>query len=55
MILKGLFKVVHALECFSNLNVPDQVVSKVARTVTAAEKMGIQIRWLDKVIGNFSA
>lgn len=38
------------LESFSILDVPDQVVSKVARVVAAVGKMGIQIRWLDKVI-----
>lgn len=50
LILKEIFVGVQKLEFFNILHVPNQVVSKVART-TAPEKIGIQIRWLGRVIG----
>lgn len=41
------------LEFFAILDVPNQVLSKVARAVVATEKMGIKIWWLNKVIVRF--
>lgn len=39
LILNTIFKGVQKLESFAILNVPDEVVSKVARTVAVAQKM----------------
>lgn len=45
LVLRGIFEGVQALEFFP---------SKVARIVGGAEKMGIKIRWLDKVITTYA-
>lgn len=37
------------LESFSILDVPDLVISRVARVVFAAKKLGIRVDWLDRV------
>lgn len=42
-VLRGIFEGVHTLKSVAVLDVPDQVISKVARTITAAEKMGIRL------------
>lgn len=41
--------------CGSFLDVPDNVALKVARIVAPTKKMGIQVRWIDKVIREISA
>lgn len=33
----------------------ENVVSKVANTVTAAEKTGINVRWIDKVLDEINS
>lgn len=55
LILKETYEVVKKLVTFTILDALDDVVSEVARTVVAVEKMGIKIRWLDKVIGDICA
>lgn len=40
------------LENFTILDVPDNIVPEVARTVAATEKIGIKLKWIDKVIGD---
>lgn len=51
--MRGTSEGVQAFESFVVLDVPNQVISKVARIVATAEKMGIKIRWLDKVIDDY--
>lgn len=43
------------LESFSILDVPDAVISRVARVVSATEKSGIRVDWLDCIIGEISS
>lgn len=38
------------LETFVIVDVPDNIVSKVACTIATAKKMGIKVGWIDKVI-----
>lgn len=42
LILNKIFESVQELEPFDILDVPEEVISKVARTVAAVEKMGIR-------------
>lgn len=51
LILEEIYKGLLKLESFNNLDVPDNVVSKVVSTIIAAEKVGIRVEWIDKVIG----
>lgn len=55
LILTEIYEGVKKLGNFSILDVPDDAVSKVARRVAAAEKMGNKVGWLDKVIGDVYA
>lgn len=55
LILKGIFEGVQELESFSILDVPDVVISRVALVVSAVEKSGIRIDWLDRLIGEVSS
>lgn len=43
------------METFDVLDVHNNVVSKVARTVAVAKKIGIKIGWVSRVIGNICA
>lgn len=52
LVLRGIFESVQALESFTFLGVPDEVLSSVARTVATAERMKVRVDWLDVVIGN---
>lgn len=52
LVLKGIFKGARALESFTFLDVPDEVLSSVARTVTTVERMNIRMNWLDGVLGD---
>lgn len=52
---QGVYKDVHKLETINILNVPNNAVSKVASTVAAAKKMGIQVRWIDNAIEEIHA
>lgn len=52
LILKEIFEGVQKLESFDILDVPGQVISKVARTMAAAEKMWIKIRWMARLLEN---
>lgn len=52
LVLKGIFEGVRALESFTFLDVPDEVLSSVARTVATAERMNIRMNWLDGVLGD---
>lgn len=47
LILKEIYKGVKKLETFAILDVPDDVFSKATSIVAAAEKVGIEIGWLD--------
>lgn len=42
-------------EVFHHLGCPNKVVSKVATTVVVAEKMGIRMEWIDRIIGEIGA
>lgn len=45
---RNLFSI--KLESFNILAIPENVVSKVVDTVDATTKMGIKVRWIDKVL-----
>lgn len=49
-LLKEIFGGMYELESFDIIDVLDDVLSKVACIVAVPEKMGIKVRWLDKVI-----
>lgn len=55
LILRGIFEGVQELESFHILDVSDQVISGVACLVAAADKAGVRIGCLDKVIGEIYA
>lgn len=55
LLLKGIFESVQELESFAVLDVPDEVISRVARVVSAAKKSGVRVDWLDRVIGEVSS
>lgn len=55
LMLKGIFEGVRELESFSVLDVPDAVISRVARVISAAEKSWIRVGWLDRVIYDISS
>lgn len=52
LVLKGIFEGARALESYTFLDVPDEVLSSVARTVATAERMNIRMDWLDGVLGD---
>lgn len=52
LVLRGIFEGVQALESFTFLGVPDEVLSSVARMVATAERIKVRVDWLDAVIGN---
>lgn len=52
LVLKGIFEAAKALESYSFVDVPDEVLSSVARTVATAERMSIRMDWLDGVLGD---
>lgn len=52
LVLKGIFEGARALESYTFLNVPDEVLSSVARTIATAERMNIRMDWLDGVLGD---
>lgn len=54
-LLKGIFEAVQELESFAILDVPDEVISRVARVVSVAEKSGLRVDWLNRVIGEISS
>lgn len=41
LLLKGIFEALQELESFVVLDVPDVVISRVARMVSTAEKSGV--------------
>lgn len=53
--LKEIYEGIKKLETFASLDVPDDAVLKVVRTVAVAEKMGIKVGRLDKVVGDVCA
>lgn len=55
LILKGIFEAVQELDSFFVLDVPDVVISRVARMISAAEKARIRIDWLDCGINKISS
>lgn len=55
LLLKGIFEAVQELESFAILDVPDEVISRVARVVSTVEKSGVRVDWLDRVIGEVSS
>lgn len=54
-ILEEIYQVVLMLKTFNILEVPKIVVSKVACTIVAAKRMGIQVEWIDKVTEEITA
>lgn len=52
LVLKGIFKGVRALESFTFLDIPDEVLFSVARTVATAERRNIRMNWLDDMLGD---
>lgn len=54
LILRGIFEGLQELKSFSILDVPDAVTSRVAWVVPTAEKSGIWVGWLDRIIGEIS-
>lgn len=52
VVLKGIFERVQELESFSVLEVPGEVIARVARVISTAEKAGIRVDWLDRAIGD---
>lgn len=52
LVLKGIFEGAQALESYTFLNVPDEVLSSVTRTVATVERMNIRMDWLDGVLGD---
>lgn len=55
LLLKGIFEAVQELESFIILDVPDEVISRVARVVFVAEKSGVRVNWLDRIIDEVSS
>lgn len=51
IILRGIFEGVREVESFPILDVPGQVISRVACLVAAGEKARVRIGWLDNIIG----
>lgn len=51
MMLEELFHIVQKLEKFYQLRNPKQVVYEVADVIAIAAKIGIQVEWIDKVLG----
>lgn len=45
LTLGEIYQFVRKLKTFNILDVPDNVLSKVASTVVATEKMGTRVRW----------
>lgn len=54
VILEVIFHAMSKLQTFC-MDVLDNIVSKVASMVAAAEKMGIRVVWTDKVFGEIGA
>lgn len=54
LILEEIYQGVRKLETFNILDVPDNIVLKAVSTVVVAGKMGIQVEWIDRVIGEIS-
>lgn len=54
LILEEIYQGVGKLETFNILDVPDNIVLKAVSTVVVAGKMGIQVEWIDRVIGEIS-
>lgn len=54
LLLKGIFEAVQELESFVVLDVPDEVISIVARVVSVAEKSGVRVDWLNLIIDEVS-
>lgn len=52
--IKGLFKSVQRLEEFTILEVPSQVLPEVPDVTTRTTKMGMQVNWMDKVLGKIA-
>lgn len=44
VILMGIFEGVQELESFSVLDVPDEVIARVAKVISTAEKFGVRGR-----------
>lgn len=50
LIIEGLFSSIDKFESFTMVNVHCEVISKVVNKVDAAEKIGVQVDWIDKAI-----
>lgn len=55
LILEEVYPGVQKLETFNIQDAPENVVSKMAITIALAEKMGIQVVWINKIIGEISS
>lgn len=55
LILDEMYKGVLKLESFNILDISENVVSKVASTIVATKKIGIRVKWLNRVIAESDA
>lgn len=42
------------LESFAVLEVPEEIISSVARTMATAEKVRVKIGWLDELLATYA-
>lgn len=49
-IVKGLWNVASTLEGQSTTEVPQETILEVAKAVTAAEREGVKVEWIDRKI-----
>lgn len=52
--MKGIYKSVQVLESFAVLEVPEEIISSVARTMATAEKVRVKIGWLDELLATYA-
>lgn len=54
LILKGAFDGIWKLMSFTVLEVPAEVLSSIAQTVAAIERVGVRIGWMTESLGTYS-
>lgn len=52
LIIEGLFTSLRKMETNSMLNVPSKVISDLANTIDAGEKIRVRVDWNDRAIGD---
>lgn len=50
LIVKGLFSSISKLETYAMLNIPPEIIFKIPNTVDAAERVGVQVDWINRTI-----